>query len=272
MFPPFPCDCQATDYTVLDLVVVKNPADFIGECLGKSEAKTRALLATTVGKVLIIDEAYMLNSGAPDKQQDNYRKAVIDTLVAEVQSVPGDDRCILMLGYEDKLKEMFQNVNPGLARRFAIDDPFRFEDFDLPQLQEILTLKMKELDVSATPEAIEVAHEHLDRARMRPNFSNGSEVDACLNRAKLNYQARQLKKPQPERDYDAKFEPADFDPDCNRNQDAITRCRERLKDRVSVNIIKRMEGYQRLALVMKSQQVNLRELVPTRFVFTGPPG
>ncbi len=38
------------------LVVVKNPADFIGSALGESENKTKAILANTVGKVLIIDE------------------------------------------------------------------------------------------------------------------------------------------------------------------------------------------------------------------------
>ncbi len=37
-------------------VVVKNPADFIGSFIGHSESQTKAILATTVGKVLIIDE------------------------------------------------------------------------------------------------------------------------------------------------------------------------------------------------------------------------
>lgn len=113
-------------------MIIKNPSDFIGQCLGKSEAKTRAILAMSVGKVLIIDEAYMLNNGGVGSQQDIYKTAVIDTLVAEVQSVPGDDQCILLLGYEDKLKSMFRNVNPGLSRRFAIEDPFLFQDFDVP--------------------------------------------------------------------------------------------------------------------------------------------
>lgn len=39
------------------LVVMKNPADFIGAALGESETKTKAILAATIGKVLIIDEA-----------------------------------------------------------------------------------------------------------------------------------------------------------------------------------------------------------------------
>jgi hypothetical protein len=39
---------------------------------------------------------------------DSYKTAVIDTIVAEVQSVPGEDRCVLMLGYKQQIEEMFQ--------------------------------------------------------------------------------------------------------------------------------------------------------------------
>lgn len=38
------------------IVVSKNPSDFVGSALGQSEANTKAILANTVGKVLIIDE------------------------------------------------------------------------------------------------------------------------------------------------------------------------------------------------------------------------
>ena len=105
--------------TDIPLVVIKNPADFVGNVLGQSEANTKAILAATVGKVLIIDEAYMLYSGqgGAGNQADMYKTAVIDTIVAEVQSVPGEDRCVLLLGYEKDIREMFQNVNPGLSRR-----------------------------------------------------------------------------------------------------------------------------------------------------------
>lgn len=48
---------------------------------------------------------------------DSFKTAVIDTIVAEVQSVPGEDRCVLLLGYKDQIETMFQNVNPGLSRR-----------------------------------------------------------------------------------------------------------------------------------------------------------
>ena len=98
---------------------MKNPADFIGSALGQSEQNTKAILATTIGKILVIDEFYGLNSGGggTGNQSDPYKTAVIDTLVAEVQSVPGEDRCVLLLGYKDQMTTMFENVNPGLSRR-----------------------------------------------------------------------------------------------------------------------------------------------------------
>lgn len=48
---------------------------------------------------------------SPGKQADPYKTAVIDTIVAEVQSTPGEDRCVLLLGYRDQIVEMFQ-VSP----------------------------------------------------------------------------------------------------------------------------------------------------------------
>lgn len=100
-------------------MVIKNPADFVGNVLGQSESNTKAILATTLGKVLIIDEAYLLYSGTSgiSNQSDTYKTAVIDTIVAEVQSVPGEDRCVFLLGYKEQIMTMFQNVKPGLSRR-----------------------------------------------------------------------------------------------------------------------------------------------------------
>ncbi len=39
---------------------MKNLADFISNVMGQSEVNAKAILATTVGTVLITDEAYML--------------------------------------------------------------------------------------------------------------------------------------------------------------------------------------------------------------------
>lgn len=36
--------------------------------------------------------------------------AVIDTIVAKVQGVPGDDRCVLLLGYPDQMEALMREV------------------------------------------------------------------------------------------------------------------------------------------------------------------
>ena len=61
-------------------------------------------------KLTFCTKAYGLYGTASTggKQSDPYKTAVIDTLVAEIQSVPGEDRCVLMCGYEPQMREMFQ--------------------------------------------------------------------------------------------------------------------------------------------------------------------
>ena len=106
-------------------VIIKNPSDLIGQYIGDSEANTKAALTAAIGNVLVIDEAHMMYTGSSDgtgNESDCYRQAMIDTIVAEVQSVPGEDRAVLLLGYGDKMQEMLQNTNPGLSRRFPIAD------------------------------------------------------------------------------------------------------------------------------------------------------
>ena len=48
-------------YQLLPVVVIKNPSDFVGQYIGHSEANTKAILASTIGKVLVIDEVRALS-------------------------------------------------------------------------------------------------------------------------------------------------------------------------------------------------------------------
>ncbi|KAK0214970.1 P-loop containing nucleoside triphosphate hydrolase protein [Armillaria fumosa] len=250
-------------------VVVKNPADFVGSALGESEKNTKAILATTVGKVLIIDEAYGLYGGGTTGQQsDPYKTAVIDTIVAEVQSTPGEDRCVLLLGYKQQMDEMFQNVNPGLSRRFAIEDAFYFHDFSTDELRQILDFKLKDQNLQATEEAKKVALEVLNRAKIRPNFGNAGEVENLLSKAKTNYISRTRGAV-----VDTIFEPADFDPDFDRGSHADDNLDELFKDVVGCDgIVSKLRRYQKTASAGRRKGHDVRDLIPTSFVFKGPPG
>jgi hypothetical protein len=252
------------------IVVVKNPADFIGAVLGGSEKQTKGILASTVGKVLVIDEAYGLHASSTNSSGDIFRTAVIDTIVAEVQSVPGEDRCVLLLGYKDKMEAMFQSVNPGLSRRFPLSEAFEFEDFTDPELSDILTMKLNQQGFKVTDQARNVAMEVLKRARNRPNFGNAGEVDILLNGAKQRLQRRR----QADKIKDkTTFEAVDMDPDFDRGKRAGTNIRMLFKDVVGCDdLIDQLEGYQKTVANMKARDMDPREQLPFNFLFRGPPG
>jgi hypothetical protein len=63
---------------------------------------------------------------------------VIDTIVAKVQGVPGNDRCVLLLGYPDEMETMMREANPGLARRFQLQNAWVFEDYSKEDLLHIM--------------------------------------------------------------------------------------------------------------------------------------
>jgi hypothetical protein len=164
-------------------------------------------------------------------------------------------------------------VNPGLSRRFAIEDAFSFTDFTTAQLEEIFVSKLKAQDLSVTPSGKAVAMEVLSRARVRPHFGNAGEVENMLGRAKTAFQSRQSRLPSEKRAFDVVFEPEDFDSDHARGDEAGDNLVELFKDMVGAeSIIKKLRGIQQSAKVMKKRGEDYRENTPTTFVFKGPPG
>jgi SpoVK/Ycf46/Vps4 family AAA+-type ATPase len=252
--------------------VVKNPSDFVGAHLGESEKQTKGILAATVGKVLVIDEAYGLygGGGAHGGSSDVFRTAVIDTIVAEVQSVPGDDRCVLLLGYTDQLENMFQNVNPGLSRRFPMASGFNFEDFSDEELRKIFDLKIKQQGYQVTDQAANVAMEMLTRARNRPNFGNAGEIDILLDATKARHQTSFSKG---EAKSNTLLEARHFDEDFDRAERAETNVGKLFEGTVGCeDIVSLLEGYQDTVRTMKALEMDPKENIPFNFLFRGPPG
>ncbi|KLU92443.1 hypothetical protein MAPG_11387 [Magnaporthiopsis poae ATCC 64411] len=251
-------------------VVVKNPSDFVGAVLGQSEQNTKGILAAAVGKVLVIDEAYGLYGGGQGSVADPYKTGVIDTIVAEVQSVPGDDRCVLLLGYRDQMEDMFHNVNPGLSRRFPMSTAFTFEDFSDDDLRQILNSKLKKQCFEATDQAKRVAMEMLSRARNRPNFGNAGEIDIILDATKARHQTRFDRG---EKKSATVLEALDFDPDFDRALRSDTNVKMLFQGTVGAeDTVAKLEGYQQTVRNMKALGLDPKENVPFNFLFRGPPG
>jgi hypothetical protein len=134
-------------------------------------------------------------------------------------------------------------------------------------------MKLFDQDLSATEKAKQVAINLLSRARMQSNFGNIGEVENLLSKAKINYQLRQTTLPLEERSPDAPFEPEDFDPDHDRASRASDNLAELFVDVVGCeDIISSLSDYQNMAQSARARGRDPRDLVPTNFIFKGPPG
>ncbi|KAI8944315.1 P-loop containing nucleoside triphosphate hydrolase protein [Xylaria longipes] len=256
-------------------VIIKNPADFIGSALGQSEKNTKAILEATRGKVLIIDEASLLASGMSTGggRSDPFKTAVVDTIVAEVQSISMEDRCVLLLGHQQQMEDMFQKVNPGLARLFPMVSAFVFEDYDDSALRSILDLKLKQQGFRAGEAAKQACISVLGRARDKPNFGNAGEIDVILDQARERQQKR-LSESIGSTKKDL-FEPRDIDPDFNRSE-AATNIHMLFKGVIGCeDVIQQLGRYHQEAQNMKGlgfSDAEIRSQIPFSLLFRGPPG
>ncbi|KAF4335761.1 esx-1 secretion system 1 [Fusarium beomiforme] len=260
-------------------VITKTPADLLDRYIGGSENNTQEALREAKGNVLIIDDAHMLDPGtngsAGSSKNGDFRGGIIDTIVAEVTGAAGEDRCVILCGYPDQMKEMYANANPGLARRFPLDAAFVFDNFSEDTLCKVLDLKLAKEKLVATDKAREVAMEVLKRASVRPNFGNGGEVDNILSKA-ISARFRRIakeKKPQDEGLGEVPLEPQDFDANYDRLSQAVTNTRALFDEFVGFEeIISKFESYQYMVQGMRLRNVDPRPYVPFTYVFKGPPG
>lgn len=98
-------------------VVETGRPDFIGNVVGDTGLKTRAVLKRAKGKVLFLDEAYALVQDTGNGQQkDSFGKEALDVIVAEMEN-HRDDFVLIMAGYDQDIERLLE-VNEGLKSRF----------------------------------------------------------------------------------------------------------------------------------------------------------
>lgn len=249
--------------------VIEHPAsDFIGSALGQSEAQTKAILASADGKVLLIDEAYNLNPAGSSKlngSNDPYREGAVNTLVERIQNVPGENRCVLMLGYRDDMERFLRDANPGLKRRFALEDAFEFEDYTADQLMHIMRKKLKDRGLNATPTALMTAIDVLEDKKRQPNFGNGGDVENLITAALTRMQSR-LRSSAGSLDT---LEPCDFDP---RSGQPIV-LDDLFEGLIGCDhLIGQLRSLETTINYQRSRGKDPFEHLPMNFVFAGPPG
>lgn len=120
-------------------------ADLVGEYIGQTAQKTRAMIQRALGGVLFIDEAYALARGG----EKDFGREAIDTLVTHMEN-NHDNLVIILAGYPEEM-DYFLSLNPGLKSRF----PFilDFNDFTINQLIKIAHQMLHEREYELTNKA-----------------------------------------------------------------------------------------------------------------------
>jgi len=163
-------------------------ADLVGEYIGQTAQKTRALVQKALGGILFIDEAYSLGRGG----EKDFGKEAIDTLVKHMEDNQ-NDFILILAGYPSEM-EQFLKLNPGLHSRF----PFilEFDDYGLDQLLDIARQKFAALEYQLTAEAEIRLRAEIDRQRNMRNFSNGRYIRNLVEKSIRHHAVRLLTREQ----------------------------------------------------------------------------
>jgi len=118
-------------------VVHADRANLIGKYLGHTAMKTKAVLESAKGKILVIDEVYSLGN---KDHSDTYSKECMDTLNQYLSEHVDEFICVIA-GYKDLVDDCFFGYNPGLDRRF----PWRFtiDAYKHDELSQIMCIQVK---------------------------------------------------------------------------------------------------------------------------------
>ena len=154
-------------YAALELLskgqlVEVDRSELVAGYLGQTAVKTAEVVATAVGGVLFIDEAYSLTG-------DQYGTEAVDTLVKEMED-RRHDLVVIVAGYPAPM-EAFIAANPGLASRFRTT--IEFDDYTDDEMIKILTLLAHDSDYELTAEALAHFRELLAKISRGITFGNG---------------------------------------------------------------------------------------------------
>ena len=158
--------------------------DLVGEYVGHTAPKTKAVLGRAMGGVLFIDEAYYLYRA--DNERDYGQEAI--EILLQVMEADRDDLVVILAGYRDRMDSFFAS-NPGMASRIAhhVD----FPDFTADELVRIAELMVARQSHRFSPAAHQAFREYIELRMAQPRFANARSVRNAIDRMRLR-QANRL--------------------------------------------------------------------------------
>ncbi len=158
--------------------------DLVGQYIGHTAPKTKAVIKKAMGGVLFIDEAYYLYK--PENERD-YGGESIEILL-QVMENHRDDLVVILAGYKDKMDKFFES-NPGMRSRIA--HHLDFPDYSADELEQIADLMLADQSYKLSDCARRALSEYIPIRTGLPHFANARSIRNALDRARLR-QANRL--------------------------------------------------------------------------------
>jgi hypothetical protein len=170
-------------------VVVCDRGTFVGTLWGDEERSARQVVDMAKGGVLMIDEAYLLNSSHPNDPGKIVIQMLMNILADETQR----DIAIVLCGYKEPMKKLL-DLNPGLQSRFP--NRFEFQDFTIDELLEITKRRVQDYGYRFIEEAWQKYVDVLSsayQARDTETWGNARFVGNLLERIYIQHASRCVK-------------------------------------------------------------------------------
>jgi len=157
--------------------------DLVGQYIGHTAPKTKAVLDKAMGGVLFIDEAYYLYR--PGNERDYGQEAI--EILLQVMENGRDDLVVILAGYQARMDTFFKS-NPGMRSRIA--HHLGFPDYAADELLTIAEHMLAEQHYRFGDGARQVFRDYITRRAQQPHFANARSIRNALDRARLRQASR----------------------------------------------------------------------------------
>ena len=160
--------------------------DLIGEYVGHTAPKTKAMTDKAKGGVLFIDEAYSLSS---KHAKTSFSEECIATLLKEMED-KRDSLCVILAGYTNEMEELLK-VNPGFESR--IQFRIEFPDYTSEELYEIFKQMVKKENYKLGNNIKDLVIEYFEKEKKKENFANARCARSLFEKIKFEQSYRVAK-------------------------------------------------------------------------------
>lgn len=157
--------------------------DLIGEYVGHTAPKTKAMTDKAKGGVLFIDEAYSLS---PKNSRNSFSEECIATLLKEMED-KRDSLCVILAGYTNEMEELLK-VNPGFESR--IQFKIEFPDYTTEELYEIFKQMAKKENYKLGNNIKDLVIEYFEKEKKKENFANARCARSLFEKTKFEQSYR----------------------------------------------------------------------------------